>query len=80
MVGIRSPSQVSARRSSLGTAKFFTSYISNADLAKQMAHIVEQCGGIARIVNWGVSGKGQNLLAIELYAGDASDNDRPGFK
>ena len=29
---------------------------------------------------WGKSTKGQDLLALELYAGGASEQHRPGFK
>ena len=59
---------------------FFSSYLSNTELENQMIQIAARCGGIAHIVKWGVSGKGQDLIALELYAGTAPESDRPGFK
>lgn len=52
-----------------------------APQAQQLHLIAGRCGpGIARVVPWGKSGKGQALLGLELYAGPAAEADRPLFK
>ena len=49
--------------------------------AQQLRLIAGRCGpDIARVVPWGTSGKGLELLGLELYAGPANEAERPLFK
>ncbi len=57
----------------------FERYFNNSELKHHMHHISSSCT-IAKVIKWGYSVEGQELLALELYAGNTSIENRPAFK